>query len=246
MAENNAEPTIRDLMTLMKNVSDRLESVEKKMGGIDSIEKKMCNMKKDLNKLWVALEDRVRKVDERVTRIEDKVDGADFYAAQLSEWVQELEKQRDTLRDNVTYLQSQSMRNNLIFTGVSEDNSNGSEPPETTEKRLRQHLHDACKIARDVADSIKFERVHRSPGSQISGKVRNIVAKFTYFKDRESIRKCWKELDGTVHRVFEQFPQDVIEKRRKLVPKMKEARRQGKRAYLVFDTLYIDGNAVRA
>ena len=127
MAENNAEPTIRDLMTLMKNVSDRLESVEKKMGGIDSIENKMCNTEKDLNKLWVALEDRVRKVDERVTRIEDKVDGADIHAAQLSERVQELEKQRDTLRDNVTYLQSQSMRNNLIFTGVSEDNSNGSE-----------------------------------------------------------------------------------------------------------------------
>ncbi|KAH3868348.1 hypothetical protein DPMN_031491 [Dreissena polymorpha] len=62
----------------------------------------------------------------------------------------------------------------------------------------------------------------------------------------EIVRKCWKELDGTVHRVFEQFPQDVIKKRRKLVPKMKEARRQGKRAYLVFDTLYIDGNAVRA
>ncbi|KAH3821645.1 hypothetical protein DPMN_123410 [Dreissena polymorpha] len=101
----------------MKNVSDRLESVEKKMGGKDSIEKKMCSMEKDLNKLWVALEDRVRKVDERVTRIEDKVDGADIHAAQLSERVQELEKQRDTLRDNVTYLQSQSMRNNLIFTG---------------------------------------------------------------------------------------------------------------------------------
>ncbi|KAH3868347.1 hypothetical protein DPMN_031490 [Dreissena polymorpha] len=117
MAENNAEPTIRDLMTLMKNVSDRLESVEKKMGGIDSIEKKMCNMEKDLNKLWVALEDRVRKVDERVTRIEDKVDGVYIHAAQLSERVQELEKHRDTLCDNVTYLQSQSMRNNLIFTG---------------------------------------------------------------------------------------------------------------------------------
>ncbi|KAH3721304.1 hypothetical protein DPMN_064224 [Dreissena polymorpha] len=104
-------------MKLMKNVSDRLESVEKKMGGIVSIEKKMCNLEKDFNKLWVALEDRVRKVDERVTRLEEKVDGADIHAAQMSERVQELEKQRDTLRDNVTYLQSQSMRNNLIFTG---------------------------------------------------------------------------------------------------------------------------------
>ncbi|KAH3753802.1 hypothetical protein DPMN_176823 [Dreissena polymorpha] len=60
------------------------------------------------------------------------------------------------------------------------------------------------------------------------------------------VRKRWKELDGTVFRVFEQFPQDVIQKRRKLVPKMKDARRQGKRAYLAYDTLYIDGVPQRA
>ncbi|KAH3888550.1 hypothetical protein DPMN_012588 [Dreissena polymorpha] len=88
------------------------------MGGIDYIEKKVCNLE-DINELWVALEDRVRKVHERVTRLEDKVDGADLYSAQMSELGQELENESDTLRDNVTYLQSQSMRNNLIFTGVA-------------------------------------------------------------------------------------------------------------------------------
>ncbi|XP_052217926.1 uncharacterized protein LOC127835529 [Dreissena polymorpha] len=160
--------------------------------------------------------------------------------------MQQLEKERDTLRDNVSYLQSQSMRNNLIFTGVTEDNSTGNEPPEVTERKLRQHLQDAFKIAHEVVDTIRFERVHRSPGSPISGKVRNIVAKFTFFKERETVRKLWKELDGTLYRVFEQFPQEVIEKRRKLVPQMKEARRLGKRAYLAYDTLYIDGTAVKA
>ncbi|KAH3775741.1 hypothetical protein DPMN_177418 [Dreissena polymorpha] len=184
MAESNAEPTIRNLMKLIKHVSDRIESVKKKIGGIDSIEKKMCNLEKDINKLCVALEDRVGKVDERVTRLEDKVDAADFHSAQLSERVQELEKERDTLRNNLTYLQSQFMRNNLIFTGIAEVNSTGREPPETTERKLRQHLHDACKIVRDVADSIRFERVHCSPDSPISGRITNIVAKFTYFKDR--------------------------------------------------------------
>ncbi|KAH3810027.1 hypothetical protein DPMN_138409 [Dreissena polymorpha] len=60
------------------------------------------------------------------------------------------------------------------------------------------------------------------------------------------VRKRWKELDGSVYRVFEQFPQEVIEKRRKLVPQMKEARRLGKRAYLAYDTLYIYETAIRA
>ncbi|KAH3700697.1 hypothetical protein DPMN_075674, partial [Dreissena polymorpha] len=37
-----------------------------------------------------------------------------------------------------------------------------------------------------------------------------------------------------------------LQKKRQLVPKMKEARRLGKRAYLAFDTLYIDGTPLRA
>ncbi|KAH3854251.1 hypothetical protein DPMN_096789 [Dreissena polymorpha] len=33
-----------------------------------------------------------------------------------------------------------------------------------------------------------------------------IVAKFSSFKDREMVLKWWKEMDGTVFRVFERFP----------------------------------------
>ncbi|KAH3723526.1 hypothetical protein DPMN_049316 [Dreissena polymorpha] len=170
MAENSVAPTIRDLMTLLQNVSGRWEAREKKMGMIENIEKRMGAIEQDMNKLWVAIEDTVKKVDERVTRIEDKVDGADIHAAQLSERVQELEKERNTLRDNVSYLKSLSMRNNLIFVGVTEDNSTGSEAPEVTEVKLRQHLKEAFKIAGDVVNSIKIERVHRSSGHRYQAK----------------------------------------------------------------------------
>ncbi|KAH3793278.1 hypothetical protein DPMN_146785 [Dreissena polymorpha] len=106
---------------------------------------------------------RVLNVDEHVTRLEDKVDGADINTAQ---------ERRDTLRDK--WAERSSSRRDV--------NSTGSESSETTELKLRQHLHEAFKIQRDVADSI-----------------------------RESVRKRWRELDGTVHRVSEQFPQDVTE-----------------------------------
>ncbi|KAH3817607.1 hypothetical protein DPMN_119146 [Dreissena polymorpha] len=109
-------------------------------------------LEQNINKLWLAFEERVQKVDQRVTRLEDKVDGADIHAAQLSERMQELEKERDTLRDNVSHLQSQTMRNNLIFTRVAEDNTTRNEQPEVTERKLRQHLQDAFKITRDVVE----------------------------------------------------------------------------------------------
>ena len=129
----------------------------------------------------MALEDRVKRVDERVTRLEDKVDGTDIHAADLAERMQRLERERNTLRDDVSYLQSQSMRNNLIFTGVPEENTGGSEPVEVTERWLRQHLQDAFKFTWEVTEGIKFERVHRSPGTPVTWKTRNILAKFTFF-----------------------------------------------------------------
>lgn len=177
MAENTngAEPTNRDLMDLLKNVSGRLETVEKRLGAMEAIEKRVWNIEKDMKKRWVALEDKVKKVGERVERLENKVDGTDIHVAELSERVQELEKERESLRDDVSYHQSESMRNNLIFKRFQEDNTNGNEAPEITERKLRQHLQDAFKITREIVDSIRFERVHRSPGYPIAGKVRNIV-----------------------------------------------------------------------
>ncbi|KAH3712811.1 hypothetical protein DPMN_072568 [Dreissena polymorpha] len=43
----------------------------------------------------------------------------------------------------------------------------------------------------------------------------------------------------------EQFPSKVLEKRRKLVPKMKDAQKEGKRSLIVYDILYVDGMPVR-
>ncbi|XP_052761688.1 latrophilin Cirl-like [Mya arenaria] len=65
------------------------------------------------------------------------VEGADIHAAVLAERMQKLEKERDTLRDNVPYLQSQSMRNNLVFTGLSEGHTDWNEHADATEPKLR-------------------------------------------------------------------------------------------------------------
>ncbi|KAH3828684.1 hypothetical protein DPMN_130666 [Dreissena polymorpha] len=67
-----------------------------------------------------------------------------------------------------------------------------------------------------------------------------------FLKDMEMVIKRLKELDGTAYRVFEQFPLQVMMKRHQIVPKMKEARQLGKRAYLAFNTLYIDGTPMSA
>ncbi|XP_052820392.1 uncharacterized protein LOC128246240 [Mya arenaria] len=245
MAEGGRQPTNKDLMDCMKAMNSKLSEMEKKLGTIEVLERKVTDFEKELRKVWVALEDRAKRTDERVMRLEDRVESVDMGTGLLSSRVAALEKQREELRDDLTYMKSQSMRNNLVFTNITEDNSNGNEAVDVTERKLRKHLQDALKIAKETVESIRFERVHRTPGQPIAGKVRNIVAKFTFFQERELVRREWKHLKGTQFHMFEQFPKEVTNKRRGLVKKMKEFREKGKKAWLVYDTLYVDGRPMR-
>ncbi|XP_052766903.1 uncharacterized protein LOC128207802 [Mya arenaria] len=245
MAEGGREPTNKDLLDCMRAMGDKLTVMENKLNKIETLELKVTDFERELRKIWIALEDRVKRTDERVNKLEDKVESVDVEAGIMADRVNVLEKQRKELRDDVAYLKSQSMRNNLVFTNVPEDNSSGNEPADVTENKLRMHMQETLKIAKETAESIRFERVHRSPGQPRQGKVRNIVAKFTFFKDREVVRREWKHLAGTGCQMYEQFPPEVLDKRRRLVPMMKDARKEGKRAWIAYDTLYVDGEQVR-
>ena len=62
---------------------------------------------------------------------------------------------------------------------------------------------------------ISFERVHRigrktvPPAWGHPARPRIIVAKFTYFKDRERVRKSAKRLKGTNYGNQEQFSEEI-------------------------------------
>ncbi|XP_052777962.1 uncharacterized protein LOC128215300 [Mya arenaria] len=149
MAEGGREPTNKDLLDCMKKMGEKLCVMEKKLNSIEALERKVTDFEKDLRKLWIALEDRVKRTDDRVNKLEDKVESADVDASVMAERVTMLERQREELRDDIAYLKSQSMRNNLVFTNIPEDNATGSEPADVTEAKLRNHLHETLKIAKD-------------------------------------------------------------------------------------------------
>lgn len=67
------------------------------------------------------------------------------------------------------------------------------------------------------------------------------MVKFSTYRMREKVREQTRRLAGTHFNIQEQFPKKVQEKRKQLIPIMKEARRNRKMATLVKDKLYIDG-----
>ncbi|KAH3859549.1 hypothetical protein DPMN_102366 [Dreissena polymorpha] len=58
MADSSAEPTIRNVMVLLRSVSSRRQCLETKMSVMKSIEKRMECFEKDMKQLWVVHEAR--------------------------------------------------------------------------------------------------------------------------------------------------------------------------------------------
>ena len=96
------------------------------------------------------------------------------------------------------------------------------------------------KLKIDSASDIKLDRVHRL-GRYNPAKTRPIIAKFCFYPDRETVRKAARNLAGTQYSVSQQFPKEVMARRKGLIPTLKSLKDQGRRAYISVDKLYVDG-----
>ena len=111
-----------------------------------------------------------------------------------------------------------------------------------TDQHCMEKLYDLMEneLGLQNARAIQFHRVHRV-GRYNRTKTRPIVAKFAFYPDRERVRAAAKNLEGTNYSIGQQFPKEIQDRRRRLVPLMKKAKGEGKQAYISVDKLYIDG-----
>ena len=88
---------------------------------------------------------------------------------------------------------------------------------------------------------IEIDRAHRMGGHK-KEKVRSIVVKFKDTNSKLAVKAALRaaNLRDTPYAVFDQYPQEVQDRRKALIPVMKSAREAGRRVYMVRDKLYID------
>ena len=109
------------------------------------------------------------------------------------------------------------MRSNLVFTNIKEWIN---ERHEDCELIVRQFIVEKHGVAQDLVDK-QFERVHiigvsgsTSGAGSTTLKPRNIVTKFSLYKDTKMVRRAKSKLRGTDPYMFEQFPKEIADKRR--------------------------------
>ncbi|CAC5383378.1 unnamed protein product [Mytilus coruscus] len=124
------------------------------------------------------------------------------------------------------------MQNNLVFTGIEE------KPGEDTKIVIQNFISNELSIKKDI----QFGNIHRfGRADKNKGKPRLIVAKFVYFADLRKVLEAGPNLkEKPQFGMNIQFPIKIEERRRKLYPVMKEAKRNGKRVSLIRDKLIIE------
>ena len=129
------------------------------------------------------------------------------------------------------------MINNLKIGGVNEV---PFETEEQTKEQLCVFFRDDLHIPEDRLQNMKTDRIQRI-GPRIPNKPRKILVAFTDNNDKNFVKSFRKHLENTQMFMHDQYPPDVVAYRKKLVPILKRAMDDGKKAYIKYNKLIVDG-----
>ncbi|CAG2199419.1 unnamed protein product [Mytilus edulis] len=226
-------PPHPDLLMFMHEVREKLQ----KLDILEDILSRLVDMEEHCNKLdseICGIKTDLKAQTSNIVSLDKGLGG-------LHSKLQEIETQNITLTDENYKLQEKiidqqkrSMRDNLIFKGIYDDH----DPTENTEETVKDFIKTELGLE---SKDINFHVVHRLRPRQDRGP-RNILAKFERRKDRNRVLEAAKKelKQKPQYYVHEQFPVEIIERRRELIPILKDAREKGHEAVLVEDKLFIN------
>ncbi|VDI56200.1 Hypothetical predicted protein [Mytilus galloprovincialis] len=204
-----------------KSLDDRMEQVERCSQHIsDNYDKHKCDLtelKTEVNNISKSLKTNSKEV---------KNVGHEFRSS-----LSDMKKENDKLKESFLDVQMKSMSNNLIFYNI----------PETEVENCPDIILDFCKntMKLENSDQIQLSDAHRI--GRKGGKTRPMLAKFSSYVHRELVRKNAKTLKNSSFGISEQLPTDVQNRRKELLPLMKELRDQNVKAYFVRDKIHVGG-----
>ncbi|CAG2233860.1 unnamed protein product [Mytilus edulis] len=219
----------------IKNLKSKCDSNDGKMSQIKHDHTELNKEVKNMKKIKLMLIITYRELATSISKVaNDLADNTLELRNEIKTVVNNAKQENEILQSTVIDLQCRSMKNNLVFTGLTE--TEGENTEEVIRDFIQQFLH--------VTHRIEFGNVHRfgygaKPGRR--GRPRPIVARFLYYKDLARSLSNTYRLKGKPFGVNQQFP-DIIEQARKsLYPIMKQKREEGHTVELVRDILYVDG-----
>ena len=205
---------------------------------LQDVKEDIKSIRKDITDLQASLQFTQAKFEES----NQKMEQIGVTLLMHSENLNDINQQADQVDNQLEYLENQSRRNGVRITGIPEDKS-VEQSWDDTGKVVKQSIKDKLSINEDF----EIERCHRvnnrtRRSNNRSGQPeepRPLVAKFSKWKEKEIVLKKAREIKPQGVRFLADLSSRTIQKRHNQVPKLLEARRQGKIAFFVLDKLVI-------
>ena len=218
---------ISKLESNFQTVVQRIDNIERKFVYMMNKTKQIEDNNGNMNNVMHKVVDKCKENISSIATLEEDVNAMkqndEIFTSQLNR-----------LDEDVIDLKCRSMDNNLIFTGIKYQSE------EDAENVLKNFIETRLGIKK----SINFVKVHRF-GKRPNHGNRPIVAKFVNVKDQKTVLSKSYKLKGTHFGIKRQFPKEIENKRKSLYPVLKESKKNKKKATIVRDKLYVEGNLYR-
>ena len=240
---------------------------------IDKLQSHVSNLNqaiKKINENLATVHDKIFEISNKPNNddVDEAVSSLNETVESIEEKVKEFEKEQCDIKEQCNYLQQQlcvlqsdqqkfnerlirqetySRRDNLVFEGIPEPQT-GKE----TDKDCWNAVMDLLVNQMEIKDArhIKVVRCHRvgpPPSGHRAGasRPRSIMMKLHWYGDRQMIWDAKYKLKNTRYFVNEDFPAEIIHRRKQLLPIMKKAWKlpHMKKAYLSVDKLHLIDNS---
>ena len=164
------------------------------------------------------IDEKIKKIEERISK--EKQRNMEHY--------EKIEDENKRLKDNLRDLEDRSPRDNLRFGWVRDfENESWNDREEV----LKDFLFENFGLR-----NIKIERAHRT-GKRKEDTSSTIVAKFSSCKTKELILNA-RKLNDTGYYINKAFSKETVEIRKVNWKNVKELRKNGKYAILVYDKVF--------
>ena len=141
------------------------------------------------------------------------------------------EQQIKVLNDKIDNMDDKQRKDNLIISGLNEDmNENNEQCHKKTVKFIREKLN---------VPEINIAAAHRIGKYKSQDKNRDVLVKFRTHDERDMVFRKKVNLKGQNIFIKEDFCKETLDIRKNLLPKLKEARNEGKVAFIKYRELVI-------
>lgn len=176
------------------------------------------------NKMKLELEKHTKQI---IEQFDEKLEP-------LSIEIKELKLENQELKEQIRHMEKDKRANNIILFGLKENEKSSTELIETAKQKIITDLN----ISLENRDINKIYRLGRK-----SSKDRPVLVSFTnYWKKREITRNKNKLKEVYI---AEDYPKEILEKRKELKEKLIEERNKGNFAIINYDKLIVKEGMAR-